>query len=116
MRRILVDNARRKRSLKRGGNLALAELDESRIAAPCPDDELLAVHEALDRLVAVDPAAAVALPSTSRLRLRPSGCCRWNRASPRPSRCWRHRQTIASRLDPAIFRQAFHSSSSNQVS
>lgn len=58
MRRILVDNARRKSSLKRGGNLARAELDASRIAAPCPDEELLAVHEALDRLAAVDPAAA----------------------------------------------------------
>lgn len=58
MRRILVDNARRKRSLKRGGNLAQTELDESRIAAPCPDEELLAVHEALDKLATVDPAAA----------------------------------------------------------
>lgn len=58
MRRILIDNARRKGALKRGGNLAQAELDESRIAAPCPDDELLAVHEALDRLAAIDPAAA----------------------------------------------------------
>ena len=42
MRRILVENARRKRSLKRGGGLERAELDESRIAAPCPDEELLA--------------------------------------------------------------------------
>ncbi len=58
MRRILVDNARRKSSLKRGGNLARAELDESRIAAPCADEELLAVHEALDKLATVDPAAA----------------------------------------------------------
>jgi RNA polymerase sigma factor (TIGR02999 family) len=58
MRRILVDNARRKSGLKRGGNLARAELDESRIIAPCPDEELLAVHEALDKLAAVDAAAA----------------------------------------------------------
>ncbi len=58
MRRILIDTARRKCALKRGGNSAQAELDESRIAAPCPDEELLAVHEALDRLAAVDPAAA----------------------------------------------------------
>jgi RNA polymerase sigma factor (TIGR02999 family) len=58
MRRILVENARRKRSLKRGGGLERAELDESRIAAPCPDEELLAVSEALDRLAATDPVAA----------------------------------------------------------
>ena len=38
-------NAGRKRSLKRGGGLERAELDESRIAAPCPDEELLAVSE-----------------------------------------------------------------------
>ena len=58
MRRILVDNARRKRSLKRGGGLERAELDESRIAAPCPDEELLAVSEALDKLATTDPIAA----------------------------------------------------------
>ncbi|MCL4678174.1 MAG: sigma-70 family RNA polymerase sigma factor [Alphaproteobacteria bacterium] len=58
MRRILVEHARRKRSLKRGGDLVRAEFDEATIAAPCPNDELLAVHEALDRLAATDPLAA----------------------------------------------------------
>jgi RNA polymerase sigma factor (TIGR02999 family) len=58
MRRILVENARRKRSLKRGGGLERADFDESRVAAPCPDEELLAVSEALDKLAATDPVAA----------------------------------------------------------
>ena len=57
MRRILVENAGRKRSLKHGGSLERADLDESRIAAPCPDEELLAVSEALDKLAATDPVA-----------------------------------------------------------
>lgn len=58
MRRILVDNARRKQSLKRGGELERQPLDESAVAAPDAPDELLAVHEALDRLSTSDPQAA----------------------------------------------------------
>ncbi len=58
MRRILVDRARRKASLKRGASLFLEELDESQIETAAPSDELLAVHEALDRLQAEDPLAA----------------------------------------------------------
>jgi RNA polymerase sigma factor (TIGR02999 family) len=50
MRRILVENARRKKSAKRGGERDREELHADLIAAPMPDDELLAVHEALDRL------------------------------------------------------------------
>src|SRR5262245_1879547 len=48
MRRILIDNARRKRAEKRGGELKRQALGD--IAAPEPDEELLAIHEALDRL------------------------------------------------------------------
>ncbi len=47
MRRILVDNARRKSARKRGVGLERQPLDE--IAAPQPDDELLALDEALQR-------------------------------------------------------------------
>ncbi len=46
MRRILVENARRKARLKRGGNLEFQELDESRIEMKAPSDEILAVHDA----------------------------------------------------------------------
>jgi RNA polymerase sigma factor (TIGR02999 family) len=58
MRRILVDRARRKRSLKRGGSRARAELDEADLAAPAPREELLAVDEALDQLAATDAQSA----------------------------------------------------------
>jgi RNA polymerase sigma factor (TIGR02999 family) len=58
MRHILVENARRKRSLKRGGDCARADYDEGQLAAPEPRDDLLAVDEALDKLAAADPSAA----------------------------------------------------------
>ncbi|MEY2410447.1 MAG: hypothetical protein QOF48_3117 [Verrucomicrobiota bacterium] len=58
MRRILVDSARRKHSLKRGAGGERVELDESSLVLAAPAEELLAVHEALDRLAAEDPAAA----------------------------------------------------------
>ena len=58
MRRILVDHARRKQSLKRGGGAGHEELDESALVLTAPPDELLAVHEALDTLALQDPPAA----------------------------------------------------------
>jgi RNA polymerase sigma factor (TIGR02999 family) len=58
MRRILVDHARRKRSLKRGGGQEAQELDEGAIMLAAPADELLAIHEALDTLAAQDAQAA----------------------------------------------------------
>jgi RNA polymerase sigma factor (TIGR02999 family) len=58
MRRILVDNARRKRSLKRGGNLQRHELTDVQSMANMPDDEMLAVDEALDKLATMDPRKA----------------------------------------------------------
>jgi len=58
MRRILVDNARRKRRLKHGGQLERVDVEDVDIASPVPDDELLAVDEALGRLTVADPRAA----------------------------------------------------------
>ena len=58
MRRILVDHARRKKSLKRGSGVAPQEFDESAIVLSAPPDELLAVHEALDQLAVEDATAA----------------------------------------------------------
>ena len=57
MRRILVEHARRKQSLKRGGGAEREELDESTLVLAAPPDELLAVHEALDKLSAEDSQA-----------------------------------------------------------
>src|ERR1051325_8283680 len=51
MRRILVDRARQKKALKRGGDLERVDIDALELPSPMPDDELLALDEALDRLV-----------------------------------------------------------------
>jgi RNA polymerase sigma factor (TIGR02999 family) len=58
MRRILVDNARRKRAVRHGGQLARADIAEMDLPLPMPDDELLALNEALDRLTAFNSSAA----------------------------------------------------------
>jgi RNA polymerase sigma factor (TIGR02999 family) len=58
MRRILIENARRKGRLKRGGEQERVELDEINIVAAMPDEELLAVNEALDELSSVNARAA----------------------------------------------------------
>src|SRR3954470_11950801 len=55
MRRILVESARRKRSLKRGGGRAREDFEEMQLAAPEPVEDLLALDEALDRLATRDP-------------------------------------------------------------
>ncbi|MBS0202799.1 MAG: sigma-70 family RNA polymerase sigma factor [Planctomycetes bacterium] len=57
MRRILVESARRKKSLKRGGELSRQELVESRIAAPSEAGDIEALDEALTAFAAVDPRA-----------------------------------------------------------
>ena len=60
MRRILIDAARRKRTARHGGGLLRRPLDEDRdgLAAPEPDEHLLALDEALLRLAAADPTKA----------------------------------------------------------
>jgi RNA polymerase sigma factor (TIGR02999 family) len=56
MRRILIDNARRKQTQKRGGGRQRQPLEA--VAAPEPDEELLALDEALQKLAALDPDKA----------------------------------------------------------
>lgn len=58
MRRILVENARRRRSVKRGGGFARCDLDESSVADPGASDLVIAVSDALEAFSAVDPQAA----------------------------------------------------------
>ena len=55
MRRILVDQARARKAVKRGGRAEREPVEPDRIAAPTPDDELLALNEVLDRLAAEYP-------------------------------------------------------------
>jgi len=56
MRRILIDNARRKSTAKAGGRLQRQSL--AGLAAPVPDEELLALDEALAKLAEQEPAKA----------------------------------------------------------
>jgi RNA polymerase sigma factor (TIGR02999 family) len=58
MRRILVEHARRKRSLKRGGDRQRRCLDDVQLAAREVDEELLAIDEALSKFAAKDPVKA----------------------------------------------------------
>ena len=58
MRRILVDQARTRKALKRGGGAGKEAVEPDRIAAPSPDDELLELNEILDRLSAEYPEHA----------------------------------------------------------
>ncbi len=58
MRRILVDNARRKRSQKHGGNMKRHDAADVQLALPEPVEDLLALDEALDKLAAKDSIKA----------------------------------------------------------
>jgi RNA polymerase sigma factor (TIGR02999 family) len=58
MRRILIEKARRRERERHGGQLQRVDLDAVELAAPLPDNDLLALNEALDRLAALDPPAA----------------------------------------------------------
>jgi RNA polymerase sigma factor (TIGR02999 family) len=58
MRRILVEKARRRCRRKHGGGLPRVDLELADLASPLPDEELLALDEALTRLEAEDPVRA----------------------------------------------------------
>ena len=58
MRRILVDQARRKARLKRGGEMNRVDLEDADLATHLPPDELLLLNDAIDRLAAHDATAA----------------------------------------------------------
>ena len=58
MRRILVEQARRKARVKHGGDLQRVELGEADIAIATSDERLLAIDGALNKLAGEDPQAA----------------------------------------------------------
>jgi RNA polymerase sigma-70 factor (ECF subfamily) len=58
MRRVLVDMARAKGYQKRGGRAPLVPLDEIDVAAPAPATDVVALHDALDALSALDARKA----------------------------------------------------------
>jgi len=58
MRRILVDSARRRLAAKRGAGEVCLDADELDIPSPAPDDQLLAVSEALEKFALLDARKA----------------------------------------------------------
>jgi RNA polymerase sigma factor (TIGR02999 family) len=58
MRRILVENARRKSRLKHGGGWQRVELEQLDVASGSTDEQILAVHAALEKLSTLDPPVA----------------------------------------------------------
>lgn len=58
MRRILIDAARRKQSARNGGGLKRIDWTDLDVALTEPDERVIAVSEALDRLAAEDPQCA----------------------------------------------------------
>jgi RNA polymerase sigma factor (TIGR02999 family) len=58
MRRILVEQARRKQRHKHGGGRQRTDLNEALLVHNAPDEQLLEIHDALDQLAKEDPQAA----------------------------------------------------------
>ncbi|MBW3599200.1 MAG: sigma-70 family RNA polymerase sigma factor [Planctomycetes bacterium] len=58
MRRVLIESARRRSRLKRGGDRERVELEEPALSLSLPIEQLLAIDEALEKLGAGDPEAA----------------------------------------------------------
>jgi RNA polymerase sigma factor (TIGR02999 family) len=58
MRHILIDRARRKQTQRHGGGLERVDIDNVALAAPGTDEQLLAVHEALDKFALKHPLQA----------------------------------------------------------
>jgi RNA polymerase sigma factor (TIGR02999 family) len=58
MRRILIESARRKGRIRHGGGKQRLAFDDAHIGAEAPDEQLLALDEALDRLAAEEPEVA----------------------------------------------------------
>jgi len=58
MRRILIENARRKSRLKRGGGQTRLDIEDLNLAEATPDDKILLMDEALEQLRSEDPEKA----------------------------------------------------------
>lgn len=58
MRRILIDNARRKKRAKYGGGRQKVDLDQAELSINVPSDDLIALDEALEKLANTDKASA----------------------------------------------------------
>ena len=55
MRSVIVDFARRRVAGRRGGSAARVTLDVEHVAAAAGEQEILGIHQALDRIAVIDP-------------------------------------------------------------
>ena len=99
MRRILVENARRKKRVKHGGELARRDLNDAAIVAPEIHEDLIALDAALDRLKAVDAQAVELVHLRYFVGLSIADAAKLLDISPRTAdriwafaRAWLHRQ------------------------
>jgi len=91
MRRILIEKARRKLALRRGGGQLHADVDELELAAPEPEEQLLAVHEALNRLAAENHLQAELVKLRYFVGLTNDDAAQVLGISPRAAKyCWTH--------------------------
>jgi len=58
MRRILIEQVRKRHARRRGGGAEIVQLDEAAIAVDGSDEQMLAVNDALEKLAALDPPKA----------------------------------------------------------
>jgi RNA polymerase sigma factor (TIGR02999 family) len=58
MRRILIENARRRKALRHGGGQVRMDIQDIELALPAGDDQILAIDEALERFAALDQKKA----------------------------------------------------------
>jgi RNA polymerase sigma factor (TIGR02999 family) len=94
MRRILIDRARRKRALRHGGGQVKVDIQHLDLAAPRADDQILAVHEALDKLAAQDPVEAELVKLRYFVGLTTDEAATLLEISPRTARnYWAHART-----------------------
>jgi RNA polymerase sigma factor (TIGR02999 family) len=94
MRRILIDRARRKRAVRHGGGQVKVDIQKIDLAAPGADDQMLAVHEALDKLAAQDPVEAELVKLRYFVGLTTDEAATLLEISPRTARnYWAHART-----------------------
>ena len=103
MRRILVENARRKRCVKHGGELQRSPLDVAELEASEPREDLVALDAALDRLALEDRAAAELVQLRYFARLTLAEAAEAMQCSPRTAdrtwafaKAWLHRELTQS--------------------
>lgn len=85
MRRILIDNARRKNRVKRGGNYQRIDLEKMRLSYKSAEDQILAINDAVEQFATEDSLAA------QLVKLRYSVACRSKR---RPKSAASHVQRL----------------------